>query len=208
MFEAEKIKNFDDYKEKEPAFFTMSAYLINMFEGQDANKLVESINISHIKVVPQVMQGAKNCLLFQDNFTFRKITVCLKSEASVMQIEKAFQNFMKCRMGADLSEADPQIIKSILEASCSGTKNTKGVKYDLVKIKNTVAHYLKKEGFKVNEETTSGSGELGATNTETPGDANAPHHSKNFNIRVPGTLPPEEKRKRGGRIDDAMPDMY
>ena len=154
------------------------------------------------------MQGAKNCLLFQDSFTGRQITVCLKSEATVMQIEKAFQNFMKCRMGSDLSEADPQIIKSILEASCSGTKNTKGVKYDLVKIKNTVAHYLKKEGFQVNEDTTSGAGELGSTNTQKPGDIDAPHHSKNFDVRVPGTLPPPEKRKRGGIIEDPLPDMY
>jgi hypothetical protein len=197
MFEAERIKDLDDFKSREPAFFTISAYMINMFDKKDAGKLSESINISHIKTLPQILQGAKNCLNFQDSFTFREITVCLKSEDSVSQIEIAFQNFMKCRLGNDLREPDPQIINNILEASCKGNKNTKGVKYDLAKIKKTMAEELKNSGFNVTEVNAGGAGELGLQDSTKPGDTKAPHLRKSTNLRVPGTPPTPKKLERG-----------
>ena len=146
MFEAEKINSLDNYFERSPAFFTMNAYVINMFESKDVTKLTESINLSHIKILPQILEGSKNCLMFQDSFTKRHITICLKSDESLVQIQNVYDNLMKCRMGLDLKQPDPKIINNILEASCEGFTNSKGVSFDLAKIKQTVSEELKKSG--------------------------------------------------------------
>jgi hypothetical protein len=209
MFEADKISDMDDFTKKEKAFFTMSAYMINMFEKKDAGKLTESINLSHIKTLPSILPGALHCLHFQDSFTFREITICLKSEDSVNQIETAFQNFMKCRLGNDLRQPDPQILNNILEASCKGNKNTKGVKYDAEKIKKSIAEELRLSGFSVTELTAAGEGDMGFKDTSKPGDANAPRARKTANLRVPGTPLPAKKVDRNydpNRVE--LPPIY
>ncbi len=146
MITAKRIENFDDYTSRSPAFFTMSAYLINMFESQDNNKLLESINLDHIRIIPSVLRGSKNCLGFQDSVNYRNITMCMDDQATYDAISKVYENFMSCRMGGDLKEFDPVTINSVLTASCNGFNSTSGVTYDLPKIRAEVTADLQRAG--------------------------------------------------------------
>jgi hypothetical protein len=202
MFEAERIKDLNDFKTRVPAFFTMSAYMINMFEKKDVNKLTESINLSHIETLPQILPGALNCLHFQDKYSFREITICLKSEESVAQVEKAFSNFMKCRMGNTLSEADPQILNKLLDMSCKGTKASKDSTFDATKIKISIMNELRKNGFNVKEVLVAGDGDLGVAQISQPGSSLS---VRKINLRVPGTPLPVDKKKKD---KEELPPIY
>jgi len=148
MLEAKRLGNQDDYTSRASGFFTISAYLINMFESKDNNKLLESINLAHIKTIPSVLQGSKTCLSFQDGYSFRNISLCLDNESTLQNIQKAYSNFMNCRMGGDLKDFDPVTINNILTASCNGFNSTEGVKYDMPKIRAQMTEELKKAGVK------------------------------------------------------------
>lgn len=165
-----------------------------MFEKKDVNKLTESINLSHIQTLPQILQGALNCLHFQDKHTLREITICLKSEDSVAQVEKAFSNFMKCRMGNNLSEPDPQMLNNLLDISCKGTKASKDSNFDASKIKKSIIEELKKNGFIVKEVLAAGEGNLGIAQQD-----DLTHEikfNKKMNLRVPGTPEPVKKKRK------------
>jgi hypothetical protein len=202
MFEAERIKDLNDFKTREPAFFTMSAYMINMFEKKDVNKLTESINLSHIETLPQILPGALNCLHFQDKYTLREITVCLKSEESVSQVETAFSNFMKCRMGNTLSDADPQILNKLLDLSCKGTKTSKDSTFDSSKIKKSIMDELRKNGFVVKEVLAAGEGDLGISQISQSGSS---LNVRKMNLRIPGTPLPVDKKNKN---KEEMPPIY
>jgi hypothetical protein len=148
MLDAKRIGNPDDFTSRAPAFYTMSAYLINMFESKDNNKLLESINLAHIKVLPNLLQGSKTCLLFQDGYSDRNITLCLDDKLTLESIKKSYSDFMTCRMGGDLKGFDPVTINNVLTASCNGFNSTTGAKYDLPKIKEQISEELKKAGVK------------------------------------------------------------
>lgn len=149
MLTAKRISNFDDYTSRAPGFFTLSAYLVNMFESQDNNKLLESISLDHIKILPSILRGSKNCLGFQDSVNFRNITICLDDQPTFDAIFKAYNDFMNCRMGGDLKEFDPVTINSILSASCNGFNSTSGVQYDLPKIRSQITADLQKAGVNI-----------------------------------------------------------
>jgi hypothetical protein len=103
LINADKIKDFNDYLTREPAFFTINAYFINMFQTKDAAKLIDSINLNHINTIPNILYGTKNCLMFRDDITYRNVTMCLKDQAAVDQIESLFQRLLSCRGGTNMA---------------------------------------------------------------------------------------------------------
>lgn len=118
MINAQRISNIDDYTSRTPAFFTMSAYLINMFDKNDTNTLIHSINIGHIKVVPDVLPGSSTCIDYADDASGNHIQMCLPDLLIVQQIKDAYDQFMKCRMGGSMQEFNPLVINNVLQASC------------------------------------------------------------------------------------------
>jgi hypothetical protein len=147
MLDAKRISNYDDFTSRAPAFFTFSAYIINMFEGKDNNKLLESISLDHIKIIPGILRGSKTCLGLQDSINFRNITVCLDDQATLDAVQKVYDDFMTCRMGGDLKSFDPVTINSVLTASCNGFNSTSsGVQFDMPKIRSQITADLQKAG--------------------------------------------------------------
>lgn len=184
MLAAKRIKNFEDYTSRSPAFFTMSAYLINMFESKDNNKLLESINLAHIQKLPQVMKGSKNCLLFEDGVSHRNISMCIDKEENLEEVKKSYSSFMTCRMGGDLNSFDPVTINNVLSASCNGFNSTQGAQYDMPKIKAQIADELIKAGFKV--DIGVGRSKFGLNNA-TSSNLTSVTAPKVIDYRVPGT---------------------
>jgi hypothetical protein len=185
---AETIKDHNDYTSRTPAYFTLSAYLVNMFESADTNTLLESINLGHIKQLPNILQGSKNCLQFKDDFSMRNLTMCLTDSSLTEQVQAVYNTFMTCRQGGDLNEFDPVTINNVLSASCNGFNSTLGVSFDMPTIRKQMADELRKGGFEVNEQTTTGAGGFGVANDTDSSDAivMAPAPKK-INVKVPGT---------------------
>jgi len=118
------LKDMEDFSIKGTAFFTMSMYLINMFDERNPAKLVESINLRHITKVPDKIRGAKGCLDFVDGKDKKEIAMCLESLELQIEVKEAFQQFMRCRMGDNLNEIPVTTIRKIFQGECLG-KNVK-----------------------------------------------------------------------------------
>jgi hypothetical protein len=194
MLKAKRIADFDDYTTRAPAFFTMSAYLINMFESQDNNKLLESINLAHIKIIPSVLEGSKTCLGFQDGVNYRNISLCIDDQETFDAILKSYNSFMTCRMGGDLKEFDPVVINQVLQASCNGFNSTTGTNFDLPKIKSQMASELRAAGFNVDDGQAGPKMGFGLNNATANGNSTSSAGGvavsapiRKVDMRVPGT---------------------
>jgi hypothetical protein len=117
---AQTLKDMDDYALRQTAYFTMSIYMINIFNGKDNTKLVESVNVGSITDTPDIIKGTKNCLSFRDTKNDKQIAMCLSDSEEIEEIKDAFQKIMRCRMGDNLKELPIQVVKKIFEASCMG----------------------------------------------------------------------------------------
>ncbi len=147
--EVQTLADQNDYTTRKPAFVTMSAYLINLFESKDNNKLLESISLANLDVVPHILKGSVSCMVAVDDKSLRNITICLKNKEEEVEFAKAFSNFESCRMGSDLQEFDPITINGILMASCNGFTETTGKKYDMPKIKSEFKDDMTKSGVSI-----------------------------------------------------------
>ena len=156
FYQANTLKDNNDYTSRIPAFFTISAYMINMFESIETNKLKESINIGHIRNYPALLIGSKTCIAVIDKYTANQISICAKDDNEVNFILKAYSSFMDCRAGSDLKEADPVIVNNILKASCNGFNSTTGTNFDMPAVKKIMEEELIAQGFNVTEQKIVG----------------------------------------------------
>ena len=131
----------NDYTKKIDAFFTMSAYMVNSFETKDSNKFLESIAMSHMKTMPYVLGGSKNCLYFQDSITTRKITLCIEDPVVLEEIQTAFMTLFNCRNGRGIT-GDDKNVEKLAKILCETPKDNK--KFD--EIKQDFANELRKVG--------------------------------------------------------------
>lgn len=107
-----------DYMAREPAFFTLNAYLINKFVSSNLTTLRESIPIHHLKIEPYILEGSKGCIIFQDGFSMRKFSLCMNTTLESNQIIQAYNTFEKCRLGADLKPYDKLQVDLLLKSTC------------------------------------------------------------------------------------------
>jgi hypothetical protein len=185
LISAERVKDHKDYLSREPAFFTMSAYLLNMFSTKDASKLLESINLSHVRIFPHVLLGTKNCLRFTDDVTSRNITLCLKDADTLNDVKDLYEQFMTCRAGKDFKDVSKIDIQALLRATCGGTNTGK---IDIYKVKVIFAEELRKNGFNVTEKGNPIGTGVESTSTASLNFTDGPMIRE---IRVPGTPIPE-----------------
>ena len=146
MFNAQTLADEEDYLSRKDAFFTISAYLINMFQSKDSNQLLESVNLAHITNIPGPLKGTKDCLIFLDSLSVRNVVMCFKSENEMLEIEQAYSALIKCRLGGETDDFDPSLINKILNFSCNGFESSEGVEYDLPDIRKQIAEELSSKG--------------------------------------------------------------
>jgi len=92
-----KKLNLKDYCSKEDAFMTLSIYMANLFLTKDSNKLIESIPMDQITMVPAKMPGAPTCTMYQTRF--KSFAFCYESEEILDQVIEAYMEFFRCRRG-------------------------------------------------------------------------------------------------------------
>ena len=122
LINAESLKDLTitkNYMEREPAYFTMNAYLINKFKNSSLQSLEESIRMSNLKVEPSILLGSKSCIVFIDKYSSRQFSMCLQSDLQANQILLAFKTFQKCRLGDDLAPYDKIKVQAMISQSCA-----------------------------------------------------------------------------------------
>jgi len=117
--QAKTLLDYKDFSKKGPAFFTLSAYMVNQFEKKDGNTLKVSLSLDKIGNMPSIIPGSVSCVGFTDSNN-KQIAICLPNKSAANQVLKAFGDFMKCRMGDNLNDTPVSTIRNILKASCLG----------------------------------------------------------------------------------------
>lgn len=92
-----KKLNLKDYCSKEDAFMTLSIYMANLFLTKDSNKLVESIPMDQVTMLPAKMPGAPTCTTYSTRF--KSFAFCYESEEILEQVIEAYKEFFRCRRG-------------------------------------------------------------------------------------------------------------
>jgi hypothetical protein len=128
QIETQKLTDLDDFTKKSPAFYTISAFMMNLFEKKDTATLLQSTTLDRMVEMPTIIQGSVSCLEFKEN-TGKSLYMCLPNKDNANQMIKAFGQLMKCRMGDNLKDAPASTIKNVLKASCLGLD----VNYDIKK---------------------------------------------------------------------------
>jgi hypothetical protein len=93
-----RIKNFDDYCQKDDAFLTMSIYMVNVLKTKDPSSLVTSMLYSNAERKPNILGGAPGCIDFAGRGGNR-VAICLSSNDEAKEILAAYEEFWKCQMG-------------------------------------------------------------------------------------------------------------
>jgi hypothetical protein len=114
-----RLKDPSDFTSKKDAFFTMSGYMLNMFEEKDNTTLLESIDLSNVTSMPRFMEGSVSCVYFSDNAN-RIIPMCLSDTDHAKKMIQIFENFLKCRSGDSLQPPSLIEIRNQLKQSCLG----------------------------------------------------------------------------------------
>jgi hypothetical protein len=117
----------DDYMNKEPRTYTMSAYAVNQFKTISPMILQTQLLLDDMASMPVEIPGAPRCLKFQGSE--KDIIMCLNQNQKASQLLKAYADFMKCRMGGNLADgSDKQPLKLFKEfqKACLKRKSDSG----------------------------------------------------------------------------------
>lgn len=71
--------------------------MANLFLSKDSNKLVESIPMDQVTMMPAKMPGAPTCTTYQTRF--KSFAFCYESEEILDQVIEAYKEFFRCRKG-------------------------------------------------------------------------------------------------------------
>lgn len=134
LFQGKRINPEMDFGAKVPAIFTMSTFMLNVFESKNTANLIRSLRIKDINGNPYVLKGSKNCLFFEETTTRKNVTMCVEDDQQRKDIIDSFGFLKNC-----LSNLN----KSPHPVSISGNKKNKIVQMtmdkkiiDLLKILN------------------------------------------------------------------------
>lgn len=119
------LLDYEDYRNKnKSAFFTMNAYMINLFETKNSTRLLKHISLDEIKESPKILQGSVSCIDFKytKRSKIRNIGICLDNEEHSLNLIKAFNSFFRCRMGDNLHENPQVVFDKMIKKSCLGMK--------------------------------------------------------------------------------------
>jgi hypothetical protein len=130
LIPVKRLTNFSNYCEQSDAFFTMSAYIINLFDSPSADQLLESIMLDKLKGYPTQVPGAPYCLDFSNKKDVR-LGICFGSKEKTKSIVDAFNSFMRCRLGDNLKDLSKQKLRELFELSCGG-KRIPGAQQQLI----------------------------------------------------------------------------
>lgn len=106
-----RIKNFDDYCQKDDAFLTMSVYMVNILKTKDPKSLITSMLYTNADRRPSILGGAPGCVDFSGRGA--RVAVCLGSNDEAKEILEAYEEFWNCQMGTQR-----KLLQKIVNDTC------------------------------------------------------------------------------------------
>lgn len=146
----------DDYKNRKPQIYTMSAYSINQFVTVTPEmNLKRQILLDDITSMPVEIPGAPRCLKF--SAAESDIIMCLNQNQKANQLMKAYQDLLKCRLGGDINDdrdKQPMLLFKKFQLACmkkkqDGAPNVQEANY-LKSLDPSLPNLMRQQSFKLN----------------------------------------------------------
>jgi hypothetical protein len=99
--QVDRIKNMKNYCEKEPALFTMSIYVLNIFKTSNADSLISSVYLKRMRNEPRVLPGASLCIQISEESS--SFAFCLKTEKDVEDVLATYAKFRNCQFTREVN---------------------------------------------------------------------------------------------------------
>lgn len=124
-FDAEYVPDLEDFTKRQKAYFTITAYHLNRFEGKDIAKLDQSLLFTNARVKPSEPQGAESCLLIDGGDYEKALLLCLKNKEEFDNIRSLLETLEDCRAGRMIGKG--QVVQN------TNKNNDKPALHDVVK---------------------------------------------------------------------------
>jgi len=119
-FKAQFIPSLNEYRARQNGFFTITAHYLNLFASDNAQKLLKSILLSEMTVMPRIFKGSGGCIMVQSSDGEpHNITICTDDKKKQANILEVLQVFTDCRGGNTLKKLDPLKVAMMIKA-CGG----------------------------------------------------------------------------------------
>jgi hypothetical protein len=102
LVQGERFLSYYDYGLRKPTFFEIGIYVVNIFEGTNSDKLIDSLEQYKVTKKPQFLIGTGRCLDLYNSSADKRYPICLESDEVMFEIQKVFEDFLRCRNGEDL----------------------------------------------------------------------------------------------------------
>lgn len=95
-FPGKRLLTYDDVINRVDAYFDIGIYIINMYEKDSAETLIQSIETQTLEGIPEIIQGSGSCLKIEDKKSnIRKsFSMCLPDKETAKQIQNIFNEFL------------------------------------------------------------------------------------------------------------------
>lgn len=121
----ERFSNYSNYFIRDPTYFEINIYSINMYDDETPDSLIDSIDLWSNDRVPKFIMGSGNCLDVIDENANKRFPICTKS---IEEIQQVFLDFYMCRKGNSIG--DP--LRTILKLCADSKKNRKNNKVNFI----------------------------------------------------------------------------
>ncbi len=103
-FPVHYINDEDDFRVRHLGYVTISAYLTNLFNGKDGQKLVQSLEHTQMKSDPCYLKGARGCIKVTKDVNLRlhNMDYCVADDMLAENILYVYKEFKRCRLGDSL----------------------------------------------------------------------------------------------------------
>jgi len=102
-FKAKFIPEMDEYRNREDAWFTITAMYVNMFKDENSDHLIRSILMSESPTIPKHIRGARPCLIVNSPLHGDKdIPICFETviqEKNILDVLSFFKS--RCIQGLE-----------------------------------------------------------------------------------------------------------
>jgi hypothetical protein len=102
LVKGQRFIDYNDYGNRKPTFYEIGIYVVNIFEGESTDNLIDSLDQAGISKMPKFLRGTGTCLDLYSASSGKRYPICLQNTDVMKQIRQVFEDFLKCRNGDDL----------------------------------------------------------------------------------------------------------
>jgi hypothetical protein len=136
LVKGHRFLDYNDYGNRKPSFFQIGIYVVNIFEGDSTDNLIDSINQEGLSKLPKFIMGTGTCIDIYSDSIGKRYPLCLENTDVMKQIQQVFEDFMRCRSGDDLQGGILKRCRKKATNPILPSLNTKGVSTNSISLIN------------------------------------------------------------------------